>query len=530
MRMTMSNAIHSSESPEPSREVKELACLYEVSRELVKAKNLHGVLRKVVDILATHMGMTRGTVTIVKPNTSEIQIEVAHGLSAEARRRGHYKVGEGITGQVVASGEPLVVPRVSQDPRFLNRTRSRGDASRKNVSFLCVPIKFERQTIGALSVDRPYDEPVSFEEDLRLLTIISGLIAQTVGRLQAIKAEKELLLNENQTLRRALVEKYEVGNLIGRSSRMQEVFEMVHRVAASNATVLLRGESGTGKSMVAKAIHYNSPRRDKPFVTVNCTALPETLIESELFGHERGAFTGAHARKTGRFEEAGSGTIFLDEIGELPHGVHVKLLHVIQEREFQRLGGSRPIRSDARLIAATNKNLEEAMGSGQFREDLYYRLNVFPIYLPPLRERRTDILLLAEHFLARYSKENTKKIERISSPAIDLLTQYHWPGNIRELQNCIERTVLVCDEDVIRNHHLPPTLQTAGSVAPHGIRRTLAYAVADFERELIIEALKETGGNQTKAAALLDTSLRIINYKIRKYEINPAQFKKPTLT
>ncbi len=514
-------------APSHSRELDELTCLYEVTRALSSTLNLRVALKNVMKILANRMGMTRGTVTIVNPNSSELQIEVAHGLSAEARKRGRYKLGEGVTGQVVASGEPLIIPRVSEDPRFLNRTRSRGDLKRNDISFICVPIKVGRHTIGALSVDRLFNDEVSFEEDLRLLTIISGLLAQSVSRLQAANAEKESLLKENQTLKRALAEKYEVGNLIGRSSRMQEVFDMVLRVAGSNATVLLRGESGTGKSMVAKAIHYNSPRRDRPFITVNCSALPETLIESELFGHERGAFTGANSRKEGRFELAQGGTIFLDEIGELPHAVQVKLLHVIQEREFQRLGGTKPIKCDVRIIAATNKNLEEAMQSGYFREDLYYRLNVFPIYLPPLRERRTDVLLLAEHFLERYSKENNKTIHRISSPAIDLIMQYHWPGNVRELQNCIERAVLVCDEDVLRAHHLPPTLQTSGSVGhDEEDRMSLADAVARYERELIIEALKEAKGNQTKAAKLLDTSLRIVNYKIKKYGIDPSIFKK----
>ncbi len=522
-----SKYLKEAESSRNQRELAELTCLYEITRSLSSTLDIRAALKEVMKILAQRMGMSRGTITLVNPHSSEIQIEVAYGLSAEARRRGRYKFGEGITGQVVASGEPVVVPRISEDSRFLNRTRSRGRSKNQNVSFLCVPIKEGRHTIGALSVDRVYQEGESFDDDLRLLTIISGLLAQSVSRLQAARAERELLLNENKKLRRALAEKYQVGNLIGRSGRMQEVFEMVLRVADSNATVLLRGESGTGKSMLAKAIHYNSSRRDKPFITVNCSALPETLIESELFGHEKGAFTGAHLRKQGRFEQAQRGTIFLDEIGELPHSVQVKLLNVIQEKEFQRLGGSRPLKSNVRIIAATNKNLEEAMEAGNFREDLYYRLNVFPIFLPPLRERPTDIILFAEHFLERYCKENNKKIRGISQPAVDLLMQHHWPGNVRELQNCIERAVLVCDEDVLRAHHMPPTLQYSRSGSDDNGRKSfsLADAVARLERELIEEALRESKGNQTKAAKLLDTSLRIINYKINKYGIDPSLFK-----
>ncbi len=525
-----SNTATPGSANDAGREFIELTCLYEITRALSATLDMRAALKEVMSILASRMGMTRGTVTIINPHTSEIQIEVAHGLSAEARRRGRYKLGEGITGQVVASGESVIVPRISEDARFLNRTRSRGEARKKDVAFICVPIKVGRLTIGALSVDRPFTDGPSFEQDLRLLTIISGLLAQSVSRLQAANAEKESLLDENKILKRALTEKYQVENLIGKSGRMMEVFDMVLRVANSNATVLLRGESGTGKSMVANAIHYNSPRKNRPFVTVNCSALPETLIESELFGHERGAFTGAYASKQGRFEQAGGGTIFLDEIGELPHSVQVKLLHVIQEKEFQRLGGAKPIKCDVRIVAATNKNLERAMESGNFREDLYYRLNVFPIYLPPLRERRTDILLLAEHFLERYNSEYQKKIQRISSPAVDMLMQYHWPGNVRELQNCMERAVLVCDEDVLRAHHLSPTIRSATGIPDREGRKykSLADAVADLEKEIIIEALKETQGNQTKAAKLLDTSLRIINYKIKKYGIDPSFYKIPS--
>jgi Nif-specific regulatory protein len=504
-------------------ELVNLTCLYEITKVLASSIDLHDCLRQSMEILSDKTQLNNGTVTIVS-SRSQIEIEVAQGMTAEARKRGKYKIGEGITGRVVAAGTPIVVPRINEEPLFLNRTRSRGDINKKQLSFVCVPIKHGKNTIGALSTDFEYHPGMNFEQELQFLTVLSGLIAQTVVRVQAVNEEKQKLELENTSLKRELREKYQFTNIISSSSRMQEVFNMMHRVAESNATVLLRGESGTGKTLIAKAIHHNSKRAQHPFVAVNCSALPETLLESELFGHEKGAFTGADNLKKGRFETAEGGTLFLDEIGELSQNVQIKLLNVIQEREFNRVGGSKSVKCNVRLIAATNKNLEEAMSQGDFREDFYYRLNVFPIFLPALQKRRTDILLLAEFFLLKYNKENNRQIRRISTPAIDLLIQYHWPGNVRELQNCMERAVLICDDESIKSYHLPPSLQTADSISDHS-PLSLAAAVENFEKELIFEALKETKGNQTRAAQILDTSLRIINYKIGKYKIAPIQFK-----
>lgn len=505
-------------------ELADITSLYEVNKVLAASTDLRECLGQIMAILSSAHGMHNGTVSIINPTTSQLEIEVAHGLTAEARNRGKYEVGEGITGRVVASGAPIVVPSISDEPLFLNRTRARGDISQKQISFFCVPISYGRQVIGALSVDREYDSDNNFENDLQFLTILSGLIAQAVVRIKAANEEKRILVRENSSLKRQLSGKYQIGNIVSNSSRMREVFEMIHRVADSNATVLLRGESGTGKTLVAKALHYNSNRADNPFVVVNCSALPETLLESELFGHEKGAFTGATATKKGRFELADGGTLFLDEIGELSQAVQVKLLNVIQDREFQRLGGVVPIKCNVRLVTATHVDLEKAVEAGRFREDFYYRLNVFPIYLPSLRKRRTDILLLAEYFLKEFCKENDKEISRISTPAIDLLMQYHWPGNVRELQNCIERAVLICDGDAIKSFHLPPTLQTGDSSSEKN-PLSFAAAVENFERELIIEALKHTNGNQTKTSIYLDSSLRIINYKIHKYGIDARDYR-----
>lgn len=393
------------------KQLKDLTCLYEISKSLASAMDLRECLERTMGLLSDMKQMENGTVTIINPLTGKLEIEVAYGITAEGRKRGKYKIGEGITGRVVATGEPIIVPHIAEEPLFLNRTRSRGDLKEQNRSFLCVPIKNSNQTIGALSIDRIYDGGISEQAntDLQFLTVLSGMIAQTTMRIQTVNREKEELHTENLKLKRELSEKNKINDIVGSSSKMQDVYEMIHRVVDSNATVLLRGESGTGKTLVAKALHYNGKRKDKPFIVVNCSAIPETLLESELFGHEKGSFTGANERKTGRFEQAEGGTLFLDEIGEISNSVQVKLLHVVQERNFQRLGSAQSIDCDVRLVAATNRDLENAVRDGAFREDLYYRLNVFPVYMPPLRERRTDILLLAEFFLDKYATENRKK-------------------------------------------------------------------------------------------------------------------------
>jgi len=393
-----------------------------------------------------------------------------------------------------------------------------------NAKIIAVPALGGENRLGVL-IGTVADSSRHSDELLDLLRLFASMITQAYRIEYAVRGERERLREENQHLKLELKEKYDFSHIIGTSNAMKLVYEQVTQVARSNATVLLRGESGTGKELIANAIHYNSLRSKKPFVKVNCAALPESLIESELFGHEKGAFTGADRLKRGRFELAEGGTLFLDEIGDLPQQTQIKLLRVLQEREFERVGGTQTLRSNIRLIAATNKDLETSIRNGQFREDLYYRLNVFTIFLPPLRERKSDILLLAEYFLEKYEREHNKRVRRISTPAIDMLMSYHYPGNVRELENAIERAVLACDANVIHGHHLPPTLQTAeGSGTVTDL--SLAAAVAAFERGLIQDALKSTRGNVAKAAKLLASTERIIGYKIRKYGIEPARFRK----
>ena len=495
--------------------------MLEVSQALGSTLDTRAAVEKVLEILDRELGMKRGAIALLE-GAADLKIQYAYGLSEGERQRGRYKVDEGVTGKVVASGRPIIVPQVSKEPLFLYRTRKRSPDTEE--SFICVPIKERRKTVGALSITYPYKQNRNYEDSVQLLTIVTSMIAQSLRLAQLVEQERAQLQDENALLKRELQQKYDFRNIVGTSKEMRDVYEQIAQVAPSGATVLIRGESGTGKELVAHAIHYNSPRSSKPFVKVNCAALPESLIESELFGHEKGAFTGAVARKRGRFELAEGGTLFLDEIGDLSPAMQVKLLRALQEREFERVGGTETIKVNVRLITATNVDLEQAVSDGRFRSDLYYRLNVFSIYLPPLRERKTDILLLADHFLEKYGRQNGKRIKRISTPAIDMLMSYHWPGNVRELENVVERATLVCEGNVIHGYHLPPTLQTAegsGTVT----KMSLDQAVNAFEKDLIQDALKTTRGNRARAARLLDTTERILGYKVKKYEIDCRRFR-----
>ncbi len=508
----------------------EMTALYEISKAITFSLNLEEVMTRVMEILHEKLGMARGTLTLLDSRTAELMIEVAHGLDQEQIERGRYRVGEGITGKVVAAGEPIVVPNLGKEPLFLDRTGARSEIDRNNISFICVPIKLDKKTIGALSVDRLFKQDISFEEDVRLLTIISSMLAQAVRIQEMVEKEKETLKSENFLLRKELKKKFRVENIVGESKRMADVFASIELVCQTRATVLLRGESGTGKERVAHAVHYLSDRADGPFIRVSCAALPDTLLESELFGYEKGAFTGANASKKGRFEMAHGGTLFLDEIGDIPMTTQIKLLRVLQEREFERVGGTQSIRVDIRLIAATNKNLEKEVQAGNFRQDLYYRLNVIPIFLPTLRERKEDVPLLTNYFLKKANEDNGKKVQYISDEAMEYLMNYSWPGNVRELENAIERAVVLCKGDTLTPDLFPiPGTKThpvlTGMQAPEPFKdietlekeSSLTEAVSSLEKKLIADAMKQAGGNQRKAAKILGITDRILGYKLNRY-------------
>ncbi|TAN37420.1 MAG: nif-specific transcriptional activator NifA [Verrucomicrobia bacterium] len=512
---------HTTTETETKRRMQELTLLYHVSQILDQSLDMREVVSPVLESLADHMDMRYGTITLLNRKTGDILIEAAHGLTPQQARRGRYKLGEGVTGQVVLTGKPMVIPKTSESPQFLDRTK-RG--KRADTSFVCVPIKVGSEVVGALSVDRAYHPETELQESARLLEIIASMIAQAVRLRREAQEAQERLSAENERLRAELRDRFRPSNIIGNSHEMQMVYDQIALVCKSAATVLINGETGTGKELVAQAVHYNSDRANKPFIKAHCAALPETMIESELFGHEKGAFTGAIAERKGRFELANGGTLFLDEIGDIPATIQIKLLRVLQEREFERVGGMSTIKVNVRLIAATNRDLQTMVQQGKFREDLFYRLNVFPLYLPPLRKRKADIVLLADFFLEKYAKQNHKNVRRLSSAVIDMLMSYHWPGNVRELENCIERAVVVAEGEVIHPYHLPPTLQTA-EASGTATKGDLKSLVSAYERDLLRDALKSARGNVAAAARALGTTQRIFGYKIQLHQIDPSKYK-----
>lgn len=523
----------------------ELITIYEISKILNSSPNLNQTVHEVLNVLTTHLQIPQGLICLVHENGG-LHIVGASGMSDEEVKRGIYQSGEGVLGKIVKSGMPIVVPDISKEPLFLNRTASRDPQGMSDRAFIGVPIKVGHENIGAIAIDRyNHNHRIDFQGAVRLLTMIANLIGQTVRLHQNVAEERDYLMREKNRLQKELKGVYRIDNVVGQSKRMQDVFAEVHQAARGRATVLLRGESGTGKEVIARAIHFMSARKDKPFIAVNCAALTETLLESELFGHERGAFTGATQERKGRFELANGGTLFLDEMGDISPAFQTKLLRVLQEREFERVGGNKAIRTDVRLIAATNRNLEEMVAKGQFRADLYYRINVVTISLPALRERKEDIPLLVQHFLQKFNKENQRNLA-IAPEAMQVMLNCMWPGNVRELENCVERTATMTRGNLIRDVDLPCQqgkcfslmLQSYGakdkSIAfvPPPSHETVhkdttpetAPPAPTTERERLIQAMEQSGWVQAKAARILGLTPRQIGYALKKYKIDVRRF------
>jgi Nif-specific regulatory protein len=473
-------------------------------------------------------------VTLLDRSTGLLKIEEAYGLTPEEKARGLYRLGEGLVGRVFESGIAVTVPDLSQDTHFLNRAKNRTRADMAGLTYYCVPVRSGGAVIGTLSAERRTcggDPEAQMSWDRAFLEKVSGIIADSAKLRERIMEEQFRFHREQRQNLDAPAHDVDHGGriaagsaIIGTSRAMRSMYELIAQVAPSGATVLITGESGTGKELVAAEIHRLSKRSAQTLVKINCAALPESIIESELFGHEKGSFTGALSQRKGRFEQARDGTIFLDELGELSPRIQAKILRVLQEREIERVGGNQVIKVDVRLIAATNRNLEEEVRVGRFREDLYYRLNVFPLHIPPLRERKSDIMLLADHFAEKYAEKNNKLIKRISTPAIDLLTSYSWPGNVRELENCMERAVILSTDRVIHSYNLPPSLQSAVSTHTEPTT-TLEAALSRLEKEMIVEALKINAGNMAAAARQLGVSERQMGLRVHHYGINRKSFQ-----
>lgn len=502
------------------RKNRELSAILKVSQELTTSFNLEENMLSAMQILGTHLEMQRGCVFLMDPDTYKLRIIAAQGLSRQEISRGIYQVGEGIVGRVLETGKPMFVPNIGKEPKFLNKTGSR--PSKKGVSFFCCPISIEGKTIGVITVDRIFaEEDTTVDDDFRVLSIIASFIAQFVILWRNFKnTEKEI-----GKLRSQLKDKYSLPNIIGESVELQRVLKSVIKVATTDTTVLLLGESGTGKELVAQTLHYQSLRARERFVAVNLAALPENLIEAELFGVEKGAYTGATEKRIGRFEMAHKGTLFLDEIGELPLTLQVKLLRVLQERSFEKIGSTSSVHVDVRVVAATNRNLFEEVKKGNFREDLFWRLNVVPIVLPPLNTRNGDIPLLADHYLQKFNQLYNRQV-KISAKALDLLEDYSWPGNVREFANTIERLVIMLEADVVMPEDLPFNLNPLNKEKPvvypgsTADKTNLKKEIENIEKEQVIRALKDNNYIQNRASKALGITPRQFGYRLKKYGIN----------
>ncbi|HOW81105.1 MAG TPA: sigma 54-interacting transcriptional regulator [Spirochaetota bacterium] len=499
------------------------AVLMKVGSMVTGSEDPESLFNGIMGLLAAALDIQRGSITIYDEDSGDIFIDTSYGYSEEEAAKGKYRPGEGIIGSVIESKKPMVIPSIDEEPLFLNRTGARKANSGHNCAFICVPVVVDETVIGTLSIDFIHDRKTPLDRELTLLTAVAVIISGSLKDKKEMKLRQSALEEENRILKMRLSGRTGVGSIIGSSHSMQDLYEKILMVAPTATTVLITGETGTGKELIADAVYESSDRKGKPYVKVNVASLPPGLIESELFGHERGAFTGALSQKKGRFELAQGGAIFLDEIGDLDFTLQVKLLRVLQERRMERLGGTSSIVLDVLIIAATHRDLEAMVARNEFRQDLFYRLNVFPLFSPPLRERKADILLLADHFLGKYNREMNKDIRRISSEAIDMLASYHWPGNVRELENCIQRAVIISREDVIRSYHLPPSLQMASG--PERDAGTLDSMTSQFHREIITDYLKMTHGNITRAAELLGTTKRILHYRMSQLGLDYRRFR-----
>lgn len=507
----------------------EMFLLQEVMNLIGKGIHLDQVAREMLHLLSEIVGLNRGRIVLKDPDGDGYRIAYSYGLTREEAARGRYAAGEGITGRVIKDGHLIIVQDIDKDPVFLGRAVERARLPRGAVSFLVLPIRVDHRTVGAIACHRIRHRERALSDDLTILRIIATMVSQLLTLNERVERKTRALEEHNDMLARELRIKRARYGIIGTSPALLRALGQVEKVANATASVLLLGESGSGKELFARALHLASPRRDRPFIKVNCAAIPDSLFESELFGHERGAFTGAVEARAGWFEQASGGTIFLDEIGEMPAVLQTKLLRTLQEGTVVRLGGKREIRVDMRLVAATNRDLAAEVAHGRFREDLFYRLNVVPITLPPLAERRSDIPDLVLHFLTKANQDNQRNVN-LTQAAFGTLARQPWPGNIRQLANFIERLVLLSGDGVLDTDDLRSMLEgdrMAGFATPRPlpgpaperglpIRPYLPASSHDHEQLRI--ALSQAGGNKTRAAQRLGLTERQFSYRWRKLQ------------
>ncbi|MCW8820951.1 MAG: sigma 54-interacting transcriptional regulator [Sulfurovum sp.] len=520
---------------------KEIELLYDIAVLLSTSEEIEESIEKGMRMLKHNKYFDRCALFLLSDDKTQLEISASIDLTPQQRTIAVYKIGEGATGIAAKSAEPIVIENIHNNINYLNKM---GALNTSSVSYVAVPVIQKDGVVGVISANISKNSPLNFDEIVRMLTILGSLSVGSLTVHRRFTKEKEDIQELKSYYRDEMLSEYKFENIVGKSKSMQQIFSMIETVAPSDATILVRGETGTGKELIAAAVHNISPRKNGPFIKLNCAAISETLLESELFGHEKGAFTDAKEMRKGRFELADGGTLFLDEIGDITPGLQVKLLRILQEQEFERVGGTKTVKTNVRLVAATNRNLEDMVKKGEFREDLFYRLNVIPLNLPPLRERYEDIQLLIEHYLQKYMKTHHKKMH-FSKSALELLLAYPWPGNIRELQNTMERIVLICPDGELApemlNHVLPfnyqkmymPQVETPVSIIPQEAPQEVSHTIPeeerpsltksslqDMEKEAIIKALIENRGIQTKAAKQLGMTARQIGYKVKKYGID----------
>ena len=527
------------------RHLHEIELLGEISRVLDHSIDLRQVADPILEALSLHMGMEYATLTLLHEDTAEILIEASRGLSAQQAQQGKYHLGEGITGRVVATGRPIVVQRTSDSPYYLDKTHRGRSPAR---SFLCVPIKVGREVAGALSVDLPCEPMSELEQDARLLRIVASMIAQATKLRRAVMADQERLTEENRRLKADLAERYRPERIVGNSKAMREVYVLVRELMGNGSPVWFEGEEGTGKETLARCMHFNGPRAGRPFVTLRCTGLRKASIGRELFGLEQE--TGASV--TGRLERAAGGTFYIANVEEVPLDVQERLAHMLAGHGFERMDGTRTLKMDVRVMVGSEVDLRRLAREGTFSPALLAELEGGSVFVPPLRNRKSDIPLLADHFVRLYAKESGKDVRRLSSAAIDLLMAYHWPANVRELEDVMEGAVLAAEGAVVMPYHLPPTLRMAeegegrggsirwsgaeqggADVQAKGIREgsgwsgsedscdlSLKQRVGAFERDIILTALKSSRGNMARAARRVGTTARILSYKVKQYGID----------